>query len=86
MYTVASPDPNPTGRGQLSNPNECNSMLTSAKRGETLTPNPNECKSTLTSGTRGIPLPLYVDVDARGHRLRSGSLLPFSPPSEMPLT
>ena len=33
------------------NPNECNSTLTSATRGETLTPNPNECNSTLTSGT-----------------------------------
>ena len=29
MYTVASPDPNPRGRGQLPNPNECNSTLTS---------------------------------------------------------
>ena len=28
-------------------------MLTSATRGETLTPNPNECNSTLTSVTRG---------------------------------
>ena len=28
-------------------------MLTSAMRGETLTPNPNECNSTLTSVTRG---------------------------------
>ena len=37
MYTVASPDPdpNPRGGGQ-----ECNSTLTSATRGETLTPNP----------------------------------------------
>ena len=35
MYTVASPDPNPRGGGQLPNPNECN-------EGETLTPNPNE--------------------------------------------
>ena len=41
MYTVA-------------NPNECNSTLTSATRGETLTPNPNECNSTLTSGTKNI--------------------------------
>ena len=23
MYTVASPDPTPRGRGQLPNPNEC---------------------------------------------------------------
>ena len=64
MYTVASP-----------NHNECNSMLTSAARGEMLTPKPNECNSTLTSGTRGIlPLPLYIDVDERGHRLR---VIPF---------
>ena len=36
MCTVASPDPNPNGRGQLPNPNECNSTLTNATRGETL--------------------------------------------------
>ena len=55
MYTVGSPDPdlNPWGEGQLPNPNECNSTLTSATRGETLTPNPNECNSTLTSETSG---------------------------------
>ena len=29
MYTVASPDPNPRGGGQLPNPNEWNSTLTS---------------------------------------------------------
>ena len=29
MYTVASPDPNPRRGGQLPNPNECNSILTS---------------------------------------------------------
>ena len=31
MYTVASPDPdpNPKGGGQLPNPNDCNSILTS---------------------------------------------------------
>ena len=29
MYTVASPDPNPRGGGQLPNPNECNSTLMS---------------------------------------------------------
>ena len=29
MYIVASPDPNPRGGGQLPNPNECNSTLTS---------------------------------------------------------
>ena len=35
-------------------------MLTSATRGETLTPNPNECNSMLTSGTRGIYPYLYI--------------------------
>ena len=50
-------------------------MLTSATRRETLTPNPNESNSTLTSGTKNIyPYP-YIDVDDRGHRLRSGSPL-----------
>ena len=44
------------GRGQLPNPNECNSTLTSETRGETLTRNPNECHSTLTSETRGETL------------------------------
>ena len=33
MYSVASPDPNPRGGGQLPNPNECNSTLTSETRG-----------------------------------------------------
>ena len=33
MYTVASPDPNSRGGGQLSNLNECNSTLTSGTRG-----------------------------------------------------
>ena len=33
MYTVASPDPNPRGGGQLPNPNECNSTVTSGTRG-----------------------------------------------------
>ena len=28
MYTVANPDPNPWGGGELPNPNECNSTLT----------------------------------------------------------
>ena len=32
MYTVASPDPNPRGGGQVPNPNECNSTLTSGTR------------------------------------------------------
>ena len=35
-------------------------MLTSATRGETLTPNPNECNSMLISGTRGIYPYLYI--------------------------
>ena len=35
-------------------------MLTSATRGEMLTPNPNECNSMLTSGTRGIYSYLYI--------------------------
>ena len=39
MYTVAGPNPNSRGGGQLPNPNECNSTLTSATREETLTPN-----------------------------------------------
>ena len=68
MYTVDSPDPNPGGGSQLPNPNECNSTLTSATRGETLTPNPNECNSTLTSGTKNIYPYHYIDVDVRGHR------------------
>ena len=33
LYTVASPDPNPRGGGQLSNPNKCNSALTSGTWG-----------------------------------------------------
>ena len=45
-------------------------MLTSATRGETLTPNPIECNSILTSGTNNIyPYP-YIDVSDQGHRLR----------------
>ena len=38
-------------------------MLTSAMRGETLTPNPNECNSTSTSGTRGIYPYLYIALE-----------------------
>ena len=59
MFIVASPDPNPRGGGQLPNPNECNSMLTSATRGETLTSNP-KCNSMLTSGTSGGTAPTYT--------------------------
>ena len=39
-------------------------MLTSATRGETLTPNPNECNSTLTSGTIGIIYTKNTDVQS----------------------
>ena len=55
MYTVRSPDTNPRGRGQLPNPNKCNSTLTSGTRGEALTPNPIEWNSILMSGTSGGP-------------------------------
>ena len=65
------PDPDTYPRGQLPNPNECNSILMSRTkgemgetRGETLTRNSNECHSTLTSVTRDIyPLPLYRYID-----------------------
>ena len=36
-------------------------MLTSATRGDTLTPNPNECHSMLTSAIRGI-YPIYIYI------------------------
>ena len=62
MYTVASPDSNPRGGGQLPNPNECHSTLTSGTSGGA-TPTytiytggggqlakPNECNSTLRRG------------------------------------
>ena len=62
-------------------------MLTSAKRGETLTPNPNECNSTLTSGTKNI-YPTPINVNDRGHRFRSGSPVTNYPcaaaPKEVP--
>ena len=54
-------------------------MLTSARMGETLTPNPNERNSTLMSGTNNIYPYLYIDVNDRGHRFRSGSLLRVYP-------
>ena len=42
-------------------------------RGGGQLPNPNECNSTLMSGTKNIyPYP-YIDVNDRGHCLRSGS-------------
>ena len=40
--------------GQLPNPNECNSTLTSATRGEMLTPDANKYNSTLMSETREL--------------------------------
>ena len=59
-------------------------MLTSARRGETLTPNPNECNSTLTSGTNNIyPYP-YIDVNDRGHGFRSGLPLTNYPHAAAP--
>ena len=43
------------------------------KEGKKLTPNPNEYNSTLTSGTKNIyPYPC-INVNDRGHCLRSGS-------------
>ena len=74
MYTVASPDPNPRGGGQLPNPNECSSTLTSATRQETLTPNPNKCNSTLTSGTSGGAAPTYTIYTGEGVTLTSAIL------------
>ena len=69
MYTVASPDPNPRGGGQLPNPksailrrNECNEE-------ETLTPNPNECNSMLTSRTGGGAAPTYTIYTGEGGQL-----------------
>ena len=50
-----------------------------------LTPNPNECNSTLTSGTKNIyPYP-YIDVNDRGHRLRSGSPVTNMPGAAPPM-
>ena len=58
-------------------------MLTSATRGETLTPNPNECSSTLTSGTNNIyPYPyqmLMIGVTAYELPTRYGDLLLYYP-------
>ena len=47
-------------------------MLTSATRGETLTPNPNECNSTLTSGTSVAEPPptVFPRINARGVYLK----------------
>ena len=41
MYTLASPDPNPMGGGQLPNPNECNATLTSGTK-NIFTPTPTD--------------------------------------------
>ena len=38
MYIVAGPDPYPRGGGQLSDPNECNSTLTSETRSRDANP------------------------------------------------
>ena len=40
MYTVAIPDPNSRGGGQLPNPNECNSTLMSGTSGAQPPPAP----------------------------------------------
>ena len=40
MYIVAGPDPNPVGGGQLPDPNECNSTLTSGISGGGAPPKP----------------------------------------------
>ena len=69
MYILTSPDPNPKGGGQLPNPNECNSTLTSAMREEALTPNPNECNSTLMSVTSGGAAPTYTIYTSGGGQL-----------------
>ena len=52
--------------GQLPDPDECNSTLTSETRGKMLTPNPNECHSTLTSAIRGIYPCLYIYIYSLG--------------------
>ena len=71
MYTVASPNPNPRGGGQLPNPNKCNFTLTSGIRGETLTPNPNLCNSTPTSGSSGGAAPTYIIYQGSGSTIYS---------------
>ena len=60
MYTVASPDPNPKGGGQLPNPKSA------ILRPRALTPNTNECNSTLTSGTSGGAAPTYTIYTGEG--------------------
>ena len=54
MYTVASPDSNPKGEGQLPYPNECNSILTSATREDMVTPNPYPYPLYWVSHKKGI--------------------------------
>ena len=76
MYAVASldPDPNTRGGGQLLNPNECNSTLTSATREETLTPNPNEC-SCGGGGAKPPPIPYILGEGVNYLTLTSAILL-----------
>ena len=59
MYTVDSPDPNPRGGGQLPNPNECNSTLTSGTNN--IYPYPYIDRGRLMIG---------VTASDRGYRLR----------------
>ena len=77
MYTVASPDPDPNqrGGGQLPNPNDCHSTLTSATRGEMLTPNPNKCNFTLMSVIGGFFL-FPVHRNSSGEFLHLAAKLP----------
>ena len=51
-----------TGGGQLPNPDEWNSTLTSATKRGMLTPNHNEWNSTLTSETKNVYPYLYIDL------------------------
>ena len=67
------------GGGQLPNP-ECISTLTSATKGETLTPNPNECNSTLTSVTRGK---YFIIISLLSERPVSGESLDSIPPKNI---
>ena len=57
MYTVASPDPdpNPRGGGELPNPNECNSTLTSVTGGTYPYPDTYMYKCSLVVWNLGSP-------------------------------
>ena len=76
MYTVASPDPNPRGGGQLPNPKECNSTLTSGTNN--IYPYPyidvndrgHRCRS-------GSPLTIYPHASSLSCRTAGSS--PHSP-------